>query len=158
MAAPLDLTYEAPLGPVPDWLSYRINPTATVVLPFTVNTLAANGVPTAITGQATVTRYQTQLLQLPVTVTLPQGEERISLGPDYTTAGGDDPTIARVYGGTELVTLGPTQTVSQETTRMLSSGELPPSHPLRSICCVLHKETSSPISHLSQQPHLPQRL
>lgn len=110
MAAPFDLTYEAPLGPVPDWLSYQVTPTATLVLPFTVETLAENGNPTAITGQATVTRYQTQVLQLPVTVSLPEGaegERQISLGPDYTTAGGDGPTVARIYGGTQLVTIEP---------------------------------------------------
>lgn len=113
MAAPFALTYEAPLGPVPDWLSYRVSPTATLVLPFTVETLAPNGAPTAITGQATVTRYETQLLQLPVTVSLvpvPSGQEQISLGSEYTTAGGDGPTIARVVGETELITLGPTTT------------------------------------------------
>ncbi|GAA5960537.1 hypothetical protein JCM3765_003670 [Sporobolomyces pararoseus] len=123
MAAPFDLTYEAPLGPVPDWLSYQVTPTATLILPFTVETLAQNGNPTAITGQATVTRYQTQLLQLPVTVSLPEGaegEDQISLGPDYTTAGGDGPTIARVYGGTQLVTLAPTRPASSPTTGAIS--------------------------------------
>ncbi|GAA5905401.1 uncharacterized protein JCM6883_006385 [Sporobolomyces salmoneus] len=106
MSAPFDLTYEAPLGPVPDWLSYRISPTTTQVLPFTRDTLDANGEQTAVTGQATVTRYETEILQLPVTVSLPEGEERISLGADFTTAGGNGPTIARVYGETNLVTLG----------------------------------------------------
>jgi hypothetical protein len=129
MAAPFDLTYEAPLGPVPDWLSYQITPTATLVLPFTVQTLAANGVPTAITGQATITRYETQLLQLPLTVSLQEvgeGEQQISLGPDYTTAGGDGPTIARVYGETNLVTLGQTSSSVSPTTQAIgrtNSGE-----------------------------------
>ncbi|GAA6009531.1 hypothetical protein JCM11491_003592 [Sporobolomyces phaffii] len=135
MAAPFDLTYEAPLAPVPAWLSYQISPTATVVLPFTVQTLAADGEPTAIIGLATVTRYETDLLQLPVTVSLASvasGQQQISLGPDYTTAGGDGPTIARIYGGTQLVTLGtsdqgsevsnsPTQTATRENTDSITS-------------------------------------
>ncbi|GAA5929009.1 uncharacterized protein JCM15063_004021 [Sporobolomyces koalae] len=127
MAAPFDLTYEAPLGPVPAWLSYRISPTATVVVPYTVATLAANGAPTAITGQATLTRYATQLLELPITVTVPRGadgQQQISLGPAYTTAGGEDPTVARVLGGTELVTLDATSSTRISPSRTESS-ELP---------------------------------
>ncbi|GAA6062651.1 hypothetical protein JCM10212_003463 [Sporobolomyces blumeae] len=108
MAAPFALTYEAPVQALPDWLSYRLTPTATVVQDFTVATLAPNGAATLETGLVTLTRYTTELLELPVTIDLPavaSGQQQVDLGPGYTTAGGDGPTVARVYGQTDLVTL-----------------------------------------------------
>lgn len=119
MAAPFALTYIPPLPPLPDWLSYRIAPTATVETLYTVQTLDSNGIQTALVGEATLTRYGTTLLQLPVTVSLQEvgeGQSQIELGQDYTTAGGMGPTIARVLGGTEIVTIGSTEMEATRTT------------------------------------------
>ncbi|GAA5933558.1 hypothetical protein JCM1841_006350 [Sporobolomyces salmonicolor] len=109
MAAPFELAYTPPLAAVPAWLSYTLSPTATVVAPYTVATFAENGNPTLQVAQATVTQYGTNLIQLPITVSLEaveSGEPQVDLGSLYTTAGGDGPTVGHFVGGTQMFTIG----------------------------------------------------
>ncbi|GAA5885995.1 hypothetical protein JCM5296_007057 [Sporobolomyces johnsonii] len=109
MAAPFELAYTPPLAAVPAWLSYTVSPTATVVAPYTVATFAENGNPTLQVAQATITQFGTNLIQLPLTVSLEaveSGEPQVDLGSLYTTAGGDGPTVGHVVGGTQIFTIG----------------------------------------------------
>ncbi|GAA5863874.1 hypothetical protein JCM3774_001184 [Rhodotorula dairenensis] len=96
----------APTAELPAWLSYTSSAIATVEQVYTFATLLANGVPTLATTVVLQTQYGTDLLQLPITVDASAVEGQ-DLGQYYTTAGGaTSPTVARLIGGTQEVTLG----------------------------------------------------
>ncbi|KPV76391.1 uncharacterized protein RHOBADRAFT_42722 [Rhodotorula graminis WP1] len=108
---PLALTYVAPALNLPPWLSYTSSPTATILAAYTVATLAADGVPTLITGAVEITRYETVLLQLAITVDSAADVRGQDLGDLYTTAGGTETeTVVNEYGGTRRFTLGAGET------------------------------------------------
>ncbi|GJN87453.1 hypothetical protein Rhopal_000402-T1 [Rhodotorula paludigena] len=86
---PFAATYELPAPPLPAWLSYLSAPTATALVPYTIATLDAAGVPTLVTGAVEVTQYNTVVLQLPITVDSAVDVRGQNLGELYTTAGGD---------------------------------------------------------------------
>ncbi|GAA6004832.1 uncharacterized protein JCM10292_002533 [Rhodotorula paludigena] len=104
---PFAATYEPPAAPLPAWLSYLSAPAATALVPYTIATLDAAGVPTLVTGAVEVTQYKTVVLQLPITVDSAADVRGQDLGELYTTAGGDaQETIVRELGGSRSFTLG----------------------------------------------------
>lgn len=108
---PLALTYVASALNLPPWLSYTSSPTATILAAYTIATLAPNGAPTLITGAVEITRYETVLLQLAITVDSAADVRGQDLGNLYTTAGGTGTeTVVNEYGGTRRFTLGAGET------------------------------------------------
>ncbi|GAA5898406.1 hypothetical protein JCM8208_006974 [Rhodotorula glutinis] len=124
---PLALTYVAPALDLPPWLSYTSSPTATVLAAYTVATLAANGAPTVITGAVEITRYETVLLQLAITVDSAADVRGQDLGDLYTTAGGTETeTVVNEYGGTRRFTLGAGETSATAAPTSPSATGAPP--------------------------------
>lgn len=110
---PLGLTYVAPALDLPSWLSYTSTPTATTLEAYTVATLAPNGAPTLVTGAVEVTRYETILLQLAITVDSAADVRGQDLGTLYTTAGGTAAeTVVNEVGGTRRFTLGASESTA----------------------------------------------
>ncbi|GAA5836192.1 hypothetical protein JCM9279_002221 [Rhodotorula babjevae] len=128
---PLDLTYVAPALDLPPWLSYTSSPTATVLAAYTVATLAPNGSPTLITGAVQITRYETVLLQLAITVDSAADVRGQDLGDLYTTAGGTETeTVVNEYGGTRRFTLGASEmTAGAAPTSATATAAPPPTAP-----------------------------
>lgn len=123
---PLALTYVAPALNLPPWLSYTSSPTATVLAAYTVATLAPNGAPTLITGAVEITRYETVLLQLAITVDSAADVRGQDLGDLYTTAGGTGTeTVVNEYGGTRRFTLGAGETSTGATPTSASATAAP---------------------------------
>lgn len=96
MAAPFALTYTPEAAPLPDWLSvYSVIPTLTTIVSYTYATADAAGAQTLVQGAVTATLYETQIVQLPITV-----DVDYSVGGIYTNAGGTGPTVLSVLGAT----------------------------------------------------------
>lgn len=99
-AVPFDVTYVPPAVVLPAWLSYTSSATATLVQSYAYATLVS-GVPTEVTASLTLTAYETQVIELALTV----DAGGAPLAFPYTTAGGDGPTLASVLGATAAFTL-----------------------------------------------------
>lgn len=97
---PFLLTYIAPAPPLPSWLSYTSSATLTTTAVYSVATLV-QGTPTLVEGRITMTVYGTDVIQLPLTVDVPEGEV---LAFPYTRTGGFGAVIGSVLGGS-VVTL-----------------------------------------------------
>ncbi|SCZ93189.1 BZ3500_MvSof-1268-A1-R1_Chr6-2g08517 [Microbotryum saponariae] len=91
---PSYLTYIPPAAPLPSWLKYTSSPIATSTLYYTVETLL-DGTPTVRSGAVVVTKYLTQIIQLPLTVDVPY-----KVAAPYTNAGGTGPTVVSILGAT----------------------------------------------------------
>lgn len=98
---PFAVTYIPEAAPLPAWLSYTSSPVLTTVQAYTYATLL-DGTPALVGGSVTLTQYETQVVQLALTVDVNEG---VPLAFPYTTAGGTGPTQASVLGGTGVFTL-----------------------------------------------------
>ncbi|KAK4705841.1 hypothetical protein P7C70_g358, partial [Phenoliferia sp. Uapishka_3] len=116
--APLDLTYVPPLPALPTWLSATSSPTATTIETYLYPTYVS-GIPALATGVATLTKYETAIIQLALTVDVNEG---VSLGWPYTTPGGTGPTEASVLGATAVFTIPPEVSLTRKSTFRWSSG------------------------------------